>query len=130
MHPIAIYIYAAHGMVYFLFNAYQNTNYCIPEGHGSATLFTRPFLPFCVGGDYYTRCMTLSLSCILHVYNMNCMTLYVLAIASCTLLCYKNQLATKLMRNSNQKVTFSYGTPLAVTMLSLWLSARCTSHQA
>ena len=24
--------------------------YCIPEGHGSATLFTRPFLPFCIGG--------------------------------------------------------------------------------
>ena len=29
----------AHGMVYFLFNAHQNDNYCIPEGHGSATLF-------------------------------------------------------------------------------------------
>ena len=40
----------AHGMVYFLFNAHQNANYCIPEGHGSATLFTRPFLPFCIGG--------------------------------------------------------------------------------
>ena len=40
----------AHGMVYFLFNAHQNVNYCIPEGHSSATLFTRPFLPLCVGG--------------------------------------------------------------------------------
>ena len=41
-----------HGMVYFLlnFNAHQNTNYCILEGHGSVTLFTRPFLSFCVGG--------------------------------------------------------------------------------
>ena len=29
-----------------------------------------------------------------------------------------------------EKVTFSYGTPLAVTMLSLWLSARYTSHRA
>ena len=40
----------AHSMVYFLFNAHQNANYCIPEGHGSTTLFTRPFLTFCVGG--------------------------------------------------------------------------------
>ena len=39
-----------HGMVYFLFNAHQNANYCISEGHCSATLFTRPFLPFCIGG--------------------------------------------------------------------------------
>ena len=40
-----------HGtMVYFLINAHQNANYCIPEGHGSATLFTRPFYPFCIGG--------------------------------------------------------------------------------
>ena len=31
-----------HGMIYFLFNAQQNTNYCISEGHGSATL--SPFL--------------------------------------------------------------------------------------
>ena len=29
-----------------------------------------------------------------------------------------------------QKVIFSCGIPLAVTMLSLWLSARYTSHQA
>ena len=31
-------------------NAHQNVNYCILEGDGSATLFTRPFLPFCVAG--------------------------------------------------------------------------------
>ena len=31
-----------HGMIYFLFNAHQNANYCISEGHGSATL--SPFL--------------------------------------------------------------------------------------
>ena len=39
-----------HGMVYFLFNAHQKANYCVPEGYSSATLFTRPFLPFSVGG--------------------------------------------------------------------------------
>ena len=64
----------AHGMVYFLFNAHQNANYCIPEGHGSATLFTRSFLPFCVGGaghetnvkDAYYDHVTLSKVCKLH----------------------------------------------------------------
>ena len=41
MHAPDLLLYIAmraHGMVYFLFNAHQNDNYCIPEGLGSATL--------------------------------------------------------------------------------------------
>ena len=33
-----------------LFNVRLNCNYCIPLGHVSATLLTRPFLDFFVGG--------------------------------------------------------------------------------
>ena len=50
VHHVQPPLICMHGMVYFLFNTRQDANYCILEGHSSAILFTRHFLPFCVGG--------------------------------------------------------------------------------
>jgi hypothetical protein len=41
----AVYAYGSGGL--FLINAHKNANYCIPRGHCSATVSTRPFLAFC-----------------------------------------------------------------------------------
>ena len=51
---------------------------------------------------------------------------------TCMHMCYTILLYSYIpaSRCIHQQKTFSYGTPYPATMLSLWLSARCTSHQA
>ena len=49
-HMHLVYAHGTEVAVSFYFTHTGIANYCIPAGCASATLLTRPFLPFCIGG--------------------------------------------------------------------------------